>query len=396
MAKKRDNGTGCVYKTSRGWAASIQIGTDSNGKAIRKQFSAKTEREVKNKLTEFKKNQGLYTAEQLSKISVNDFSTHWLAYKKTQLKPLSYQRLESTINTHIVPNIGFTQFSSLTTKEIQDLLIDLAKDKSRSTVKKVFDAINAMYSYDQGLPPSQRSAQFNPCENVFVPKCENQKSHQEITDNKIKIFTDDELKNIKQEIYRVDENTGRIIYPYGSLYILILNTGLRVGEALALDKGDVDVESKLLTIYKDAIQIKNENGKGYKVIIQNMPKTLSGNRTLSLNNSAIESIKTLNEIFPNCESLAVNSNNVRVTPQNAEKTLTTILKRAGVESNGRKCHALRHTFATKLFEQGIDVKIVSQILGHSSSSFTRDTYITIIQKVQAKAMNSIPELKLNL
>ena len=145
---------------------------------------------------------------------------------------------------------------------------------------------------------------------------------------------------------------------------------------------------------KNAIQIKNENGTGYTVQIQNNPKTFSGNRILSLNDTCVEAIKTLFELFPNQKYLALNSNGRPVTPQNAEKTFSQILRVCKIDGKGRKCHALRHTFATKLFEQDVDVKMVSHILGHSSSSFTRDVYISIIQKTQASVMNKIPEIKI--
>ena len=92
--------------------------------------------------------------------------------------------------------------------------------------------------------------------------------------------------------------------------------------------------------------------------------------------------------------MALNSNGKPVTPQNAEKTFSQILKSCKINGRGRKCHALRHTFATKLFMQGIDVKMVSHILGHSSTSFTRDVYISIIQKTQAIVMEKIPEIKI--
>ena len=178
------------------------------------------------------------------------------------------------------------------------------------------------------------------------------------------------------------------------MYIIILNTGLRIGEILAITRNDIDLENKTLTINKNAVQIKNSDGKGYEVVIQNNPKTFSGNRVLSLNNTCINAITALLDIFPNQEYLALNSNGKPVTPQNAEKTFSQILKVCNIDSKGRKCHALRHTFATKLFEQGIDVKMVSHILGHSSSSFTRDVYISIIQKTQASVMNKIPEIKI--
>ncbi len=388
---KRNNGDGSIFKVSDNkWVATIQIGKTLDGKPKRKQFSAKTEKEVKRKLAEFKKNRSILDSVQNSQITVADYASRFLAFKKPALKPTSYQRLHSTIDTYIIPNFNYTFFSELTTQDIQNLINEISTEKSYSTAKKIYDCLNAMYKYDLGLPPQQQTAKFNPCSNVVV----NKNAFNVSAINEIKYFTDKEIIKIQSEIYRCNDNNGKLVYPYGLLYIIILNTGLRIGEILALTREDINLEDKTLTVNKNAIQIKNENGKGYVVQIQNNPKTFSGNRVLSLNNTCLKAIKTLFEIFPNQKYLALNSNNKPVTPQNAEKTFSQILKVCNIDSKGRKCHALRHTFATKLFEQGIDVKMVSHILGHSSSSFTRDVYISIIQKTQASVMNKIPEIKI--
>lgn len=389
--KKRNNGDGSIFKVSDNkWVATIQIGKTLDGKPKRKQFSAKTEKEVKRKLAEFKKNRSIFESIQNSQITVADYAKRFLAFKKPALKPTSYQRLNSTIDTYIISNFNYTLFSELTTQDIQNLINEISEKKSYSTAKKIYDCLNAMYKYDLGLPPQQQTAKFNPCANVAI----NKNTFNVSAVNEIKYFTDEEIIKIQSEIYRCNDRNGKLIYPYGLLYIIILNTGLRIGEILAITRNDIDLENKTLTINKNAVQIKNSDGKGYEVVIQNNPKTFSGNRVLSLNNTCINAITALLDIFPNQEYLALNSNGKPVTPQNAEKTFSQILKVCNIDSKGRKCHALRHTFATKLFEQGIDVKMVSHILGHSSSSFTRDVYISIIQKTQASAMNKIPEIRI--
>jgi integrase len=390
---KRNNGDGSIFKVSDNkWVATIQVGKSLDGKPKRKQFSAKTEKEVKRKLAEFKKNRSILDSVQNSQITVADYASRFLAFKKPALKPTSYQRLNSTIDTYIIPNFNYTFFSELTTQDIQNLINEISKQKSYSTGKKIYDCLNAMYKYDLGLPPQQQTANFNPCTNVIVNK--NSFNTSLTTNNEVKYFTDEELVKIQSEICRCYDTNGKPVYPYGLLFTIILNTGLRIGEILAITKKDIDLNNKTLTVSKNVIQIKNPTGKGYITKIQNNPKTFSGNRTLSLNSASINAINALYELFPNQEYLALNSNGKPVTPQNAEKTFSQILKSCKIDSRGRKCHALRHTFATKLFMQGIDVKMVSHILGHSSTSFTRDVYISIIQKTQAIVMEKIPEIKI--
>ena len=125
---KRNNGDGSVFKVSDNkWVATIQIGKTSDGKPKRKQFSAKTEKEVKRKLAEFKKNRGIFDSVQNSQITVANYAKRFLTFKKPALKPTSYQRLNSTIETYIIPNFNYTAFSELTTQDIQSLINEISK-----------------------------------------------------------------------------------------------------------------------------------------------------------------------------------------------------------------------------------------------------------------------------
>lgn len=377
---------GTIYQeTPTKWRAEIQIGIGPTGKKIMKKFSAPTQREVKQKLKHFIQSQYL-SPSSLRKITLNEYYHEWIQKKARQLKPTSLQRIKSTYQTFIEPEIGYLQFSQIDTNDIQKLIDTFAKSKSYSSLKKIKDLINAIYQYDEGLPPNQRVSSFNPCKNVILTK---QMTKEEPT---IKYFTDSEIAKIKEEICRTTESTGMLIYPYGFIYLLILNTGMRMGEALALTKEDISLENKTLRINKNMIVTFLPEQHKYGIRIQSSPKTISGNRTLSLNKGAIEALEGLYSTFPNTIYLALNLKGERISPQNTESTFKQILKQCDIVSHKRGVHSLRHTFARKLFEAGVDVKVVSNILGHSGVRITYDTYIDIIQDYQAKVMDVIPEI----
>ena len=377
---------GTVYQESpTKWRAEIQVGISPNGKKIMKKFSAPTQREVKQKLKKFIQSQ-YSSPSSLKKITLNEYYDEWVRKKERQLKPSSLQRLKSTYKTFIEPEVGYLQFSQIDTGDIQKIIDKFSKNKSYSSLKKIKDLISAIYQYDEGLPPAQRVSSFNPCKNVILTK---QMTKEEKI---IKYFTDDEIKKIKEEILKTTERTGALVYPYGSIYLLILNTGMRIGEALALTKEDVDLNNRTLRIDKNMIITFIPENNKYGIKIQPSPKTISGNRTLSLNKGAIEAIEGLYSIFPNTPYLALNLKGERVSPSNAEKTFRQILKKCEIPSYKRGVHSLRHTFARKLFEAGVDVKVVSNILGHSGVRITYDTYIDVIQNYQAKMMDIIPEI----
>jgi integrase len=267
--------------------------------------------------------------------------------------------------------------------DVQKLINKIQSEKSYSTVKKIYDSLNALFKYDQSLPPQQRVAAFNPCANVVI---KNSKSSEK---EEIKIYTEEEISKIKSEINRKTKS-NKFVYPYGKLYILILNTGMRIGEALALDKSDIDFDSKTISVSKNMTMGTKE--KGYKDKVQNSTKTSSGKRTIAMNKAAICAARELFETFPETSALVLNKNGKKVSLQNAEKTFKQILKSAGVEADGRSCHALRHTFATRMFEAKKDIKIISHMLGHSSVSITYDIYVSVLQKMEAKELEDIPDI----
>lgn len=387
MAKRRQNRNGTVYQSSENkWTACVMIGRDLNGKPVRKSFTAQTESGARKKLREYLKNNAGNVLGARATVS-QYFEKEFLPFKKMVLKPTSYRRIESTYDTYIKPSIGNVELGFLTADILQNLIDDCSARKSYSSVKKVLDLMNACCNHNLKQPPQKRSLTYNPCAMVVINRTKTQEKQREI-----KCFTDDELRLIKEEIAREPESNAAPVYPYGALYLFVLNTGLRIGEALALDKSDFDLNNNTVRIYKNAIQCKDQDGGGYYVHIQNSLKTSSGNRVLMLNKTALQAAKELFDRFPDSEFFACNKYGNRVSPQNAEKTFKAIMRNAGVQANGRSCHALRHTFATALFRKGTDIKIVSQILGHSGTRITYDTYVSILQEQMALTVNSIPEI----
>jgi site-specific recombinase XerD len=77
-------------------------------------------------------------------------------------------------------------------------------------------------------------------------------------------------------------------------------------------------------------------------------------------------------------------------PRSIQNTLDAILERANIEH--KSTHIFRHTFASKLFAKGYDVRLVSELLGHSSVSTTYNTYIHLIKQQKARAMTAIEDM----
>ena len=370
MRQANVNGKGAVFQVSdTKWVAKVCLGVDDNGKPIIKQFSGKTEAIAKKKLRDFKKSTD-YTEKHIPSIdTVRAYFTAWMKeYRFHKLKPSSYDRLESTMVNHIFPYMGKMKVDKVTRNHIQGLINQLYSEKnlSYSSIKKVYVALNACYKHAL----IEGTVLRNPCVGISLPTASERTKE-------VVALSEKEVEQLRTAI--MNANTS---CTYAHAYLLILNTGLRMGEALSLKWEDIDFANKTITITKNNILSKkrDENGDrlgGYELRTQDSTKTASGNRTIPLNRSAEVALLELKK-GNHTPHVIVNSRQHTILPSNFERSFQGILKRAEMAPYG--IHALRHTFASMLFSKGVDVKIVSKLLGHSSVKITYDTYVHLFEK----------------
>ena len=372
---RKQNGEGSVFQVSENkWVAKISMGTRPDGKPNIKQFSGKSEAIVKKKLKDFKKSADFAEKHMPSNDTVQAYFSMWLReYQYNKLKPLSYDRLESTVLNHIFPHIGGLKVDKVTRDQIQALINQLYKKQklSYSSVKKVYVALNSCYKHAL----IDGAVIKNPCLGIVLPS-QNEHTKQ------IFALSTDEVERMKQELLK-NAPDGTPLYTYGYAYLLILHTGMRMGEALSLRWTDVDFDNRTITISKNHVLSKklDEDGNrigGYELQTQNSTKTASGNRVIPMNRSAEEALLALRE-GNDTPYVITNSRSNPVLPSNFERSFHALLKNAGIEGD-YGIHALRHTFASMLFAKGVDVKIVSKLLGHSTVKITYDIYVHLFDK----------------
>ncbi len=357
----------------------------------RKSFYGKTKTEIKQKARDYVQNvNNGYREPQRMKFC--DYIEYWLkAYKWNKIEPSSYTRLYRVYECQIRDTIGKKYIGNITTKDIQELIDQYAnpinssmKPLSYSGLKRIIHLINPCLN--QAV--EEKIIFSNPCKNVILPKescmvVETKKQYS-LNDNEI-----EQLKNACLEKYNTGEYKSRDAF----IILLILNLGLRAGEALVLEWNDFDFKNQIVHINKTIqANIKNFDPDADKKTynkIKKSTKTYSGMRVLKLNSIVLQYIGELQEYD---KRKGIKSNYVACTSVgtiNTEKNLGRSLKRIIARTdiqNNVTLHTLRHTFGSTLVRRGVNIEIVSRLMGHAKISTTYNKYIHTLKEQEMETM----------
>lgn len=322
-----------------------------------------------------------------NEITVAKYVYNWMKnVKAKKLKKRSYDRLESSIMTWVIPCLGDYKFNKLDSITIQIELINHMQDKGRSlsSIKKAKDALNGAYVYAM----KTRAVDYNPMDAVELP------SPEEFDIKEIEYFNKEERKQFMETATSYCL-TGRQRYTIGWFLVLMLQTGLRIGEALAIKHSDINLDKRIIYIDSTIVSIKNRNTKPgdlkWLLIDQPLPKG-NRNRYVHLNDMAIRALWELNQQFsydPN-GYIIHNEDGQFYTFGQVDATFKKVLNRAGLQKCG--VHSLRHSCAVALLEAKIPIETISDILGHSDISITYRVYAKVIEELKAEAMNIINQV----
>lgn len=384
--KAKGNGQGTIYKMSNGkFRGQLTIGYNENGTPKRKSFIGKTKKEVSDKMKTFyvDNNRGLLPTD--DKITLSQWFYTWLfTYRIHDLKPSSFERYEGLYRNYIeFSSIGKIKLMDLRTHHIQAYYNSLVSEegKSPSTIKTINKCLKSCLN--QALKEGYVAKNY--CTIITLPK------DSESPKDTINVFTLEEQQRFMKECIN-NKN--------GMLYILALGTGLRLGEILALRWTDINLKENYININKalKSTYIIDNKGNREFTVIEQPPKTKNSIRTVPLNNNLIDLLlehrkKQMIERDSNID-IYFDNNLVFSTPQgnylsesNVRKSFKRVLKKCNL--NDFRFHDLRHTFATRLFENGIPPKTVQSLLGHSNISTTLNIYTHVMKDTKDKAIDKL-------
>lgn len=353
---KKKNGT-IVYR------ASIYLGIDQmTGKRVKTSITGRTRKEVNQKAKhaqlDFLSNGSTIKRKVVIK-TFKELSHLWLETYKLTVKPQTYDATVTRLNRHIMPTLGNIKVDKITASDIQMLINRLSKyyvnyTAVRSVIRKVLQQGVLLGLID-----------YNSARDIILPR------KQPNAKKKVKFIDPSDLKSFLEHL-ETSQHKRYNLYFDAVLYQLLLSTGLRIGEACALEWGDIDLENGTIAINKTY----NKNLK-----FLSTAKTQSGNRVISVDKKTLRSLKLYQmrqrQLFN--EVGARVSEVVFATPTrkyfNAsvrQSVLDTRCKEAGIERF--TFHAFRHTHASLLLNAGISYKELQYRLGHANISMTLDTY----------------------
>lgn len=387
--QKRVNKTGELSYLIR-----VSLGYDNYNKQIIKAMTFKPEKNLTERQAFKEANRQAILFEDKCKenllcnrrIKFSSLADEWLhLIEETQeIKPSTIVRLK-TLKERTYGAIGNIYIDKLTYRQIQSFILSLSKDGvnqktgkglSQKSQKQYLTFIgNVMkYAVRCGIIYS------NPCKEIKTVKTEIKEKD---------IYSLEELKYL---LSKINEKAST---DYKVFFNLLSHCGLRRGEALGIEYKDIDFESGMLSI------VRTSNYNSEKGVYTSSPKTKSSYRCLILQPNILNLIRQLKkeqqeqsekigDLWEENDRLFITWCGKPMHPNTPYNWLKRFCKDEEIPFKG--LHSFRHSVATQAITNGVDIKTVSAVLGHSQTSTTLNIYAHSVQKSNTRALNLIAEL----
>ena len=373
MAKKRGQNEGSIRKRPDGsWEARVTVGTSPNGKPKRKSLYGKTRQEVAANMADLINNIQKGTITNPTEMTVGEWFDDYMAeYKRPSVKPTTYINYRAKVDKHIKPAIGACKIRLLRRDMVQRFINDLS-DNGLAPATVV--AIHKLLHSALELAVNDGFIAKNVAEQVKLPKLS--KPHIEV------------LTREQQDLF---VETAKNTY-LGNVFIFDLCTGMRLGELLGLKWEDIDFEGNQLHVRRTINVVKElDNPQSKWYLDFGTPKTRASERSIPLHGTAIRLLKDVSaqqKIYMEKFGAAYEDNGLvfctqqgkPLDPRNMRRTFASICSKANI--SGLHIHCLRHSFATRGLEKGVNLSVMQKYLGHASIKETADTYTHVLNDMK--------------
>lgn len=360
---RRGRGEGSVYQRPDGlWAAQVTVGYDGQGKRRRRTVYGRTKAEVLRKLADLQHEALTGALTEPGRLTVAGFLASWLQdVARTRVRPSTLARYAGLVEKHVTPYIGGLQLRKVTPLVLQRLYSQLEKHGASPRTRELVHVV-----LHSALKHARRVnvLRENPADLVDKPRAP-KRSMRALSREEVGALLgaakDDRLE---------------------ALYVCAVSLGLREGELLGLRWEDVDLRQGTLTVRRTQQEL---NGR----LLVSEPKTAASRRTIPLPDGVKAALREHRKrmlaeglrsewVFCDTQGGLLRRSNL------IQRSFWPLLKRAGLPRI--RFHDLRHTAATLLLEQGVPLKTVQALLGHSTIAVTADTYAHVTPAMERQAV----------
>lgn len=347
------------------WEGRYYVQGSKAGKPIQRSVYAKSYGEVKEKLSAAKIPQKQTVAREKNgkKILFNQVAEEWLVRIRNEKRHSTYIKYYLVYRKHLCEKLGKLDFTELDSEFLTSLFQDKEKETfSESLQRSISCVLNQILSYAISRYQIQLSS---------------------YTFQRYKIRT----KPI--EVLNRSEQTKLLQHLYGEMdicklgIVVCISTGLRLGELCALKWQDIDFEENMLSVNATVQRIAIEGGKRKTMLMEGEPKSIFSRREIPLSD---ELARLLLSYRDRTGKYVINGERP-MEPRTYQNRFQKYLQFAGIKK--KNFHILRHTFATNCIESGVDIKSLSEILGHSDVKVTLNRYVHPTTEVKRQHMNSL-------
>jgi integrase len=366
-----------IYKRKDGrWEGRYTKERYSNGKILYGSVYGKTCKEVKQRLASFSISALSSTLPAESSVkrhaSFSNVTIKWLSVISLKVKPSTYAEYTAMLSLHILPLLGKRKVQDLTAVDIS-LFAKMKLENGRSdgkgglSVKRVRDILSIVkaivdFAYSEHIINSKLK--------ITYPK---------LQQRTMRVLTRQEQTSLEMVL-----TANLDIYKLGIL--LCLYTGIRIGEVCALRWQDISADFDTLSIRQTLQRVKNTDEEGGKTrILIDSPKSQRSVREIPIPKFISSCLRSF--VSKNRQFFLATKDILHTEPRTMQNHFARSTKAANIKD--ANFHTLRHTFATRCIEAGVDIKSLSEMLGHASVNITLNRYVHSSFDQKREGMNKL-------
>ena len=304
-----------------------------------------------------------------------DWLLDWLKnYVMPSLKDKTYNSYRDIVFNHLIPKLGEHSIDELSPLIVQRFVTELSQSGNIKTGKGLSPStVNAIITVIQGSMVTANMLGIT--DSYEMDKIRRPKSREK----PVECFTPSEQKLIEQAVMKDRREKMKGV-------VVCLYTGLRIGELLALEWSDINFQKAELTVSKTCHDGKNKNGTFCR--ITDTPKTSHSRRVIPLPKQLLPLLKEMKK--KSQSPLVISGRKGVISVRSYQRSFELLQNRLGIERKG--FHALRHTFATRAIECGMDIKSLSEILGHKNPMVTLNRYVHSLMDHKRAMMDKVGKI----